>query len=471
MLLHPKHRVSRLLAASRFLVAALLAVGPVAGSGCGEPEPARPSVVFLVLDTVRADRVGAWGHPEARTPNLDRITRRGTMFSEASSTSSWTLPATVSLLTGLYPSAHGVTDISIGIPPGLPTAPRLFRDAGYETAAFVSTNLVGTPYGFQQGVEVFDERNALGHRHVSSRSVTDLALAWLRGEHMEPFGALDGDGLRDPVAPFFLLAHYYDPHWVWLPHPRFVPAIPVDAATGEPEPLGLYDSEIAYLDHHVGRLLRGIQAVAPLEDVILVMVADHGEAFGQHGVQFHTETLYQELVHVPLAIAGPGFGRGIVADPVSTVHVLPTVLEAAGLGERIPVVQGEPVLDGATPVAGLGAPSEVDWIPYHMYQRGPDGKIPYDPGKVRRAKSLRVGDWKAIRNDLTGEWELYDLARDPLELDDLSAREPEHLAELRGRLEELLASSELLRAAMGDASLVELDAGLRAKLEALGYLE
>jgi arylsulfatase A-like enzyme len=362
-------------------------------------------VVFLLVDTLRADALGAWGGPDARTPWIDRLARGGTSYIDATSPSSWTLPAAASLLTGRYPSDHGATDFRTAIPPQLPIAAEIFRGAGYRTAAVVSHHFVGSPYGFDRGFDLFDESESGDHEHISSPGVTNRGAGWIHG-----FART-----ANP-APFFVLCHYFDPHWVYQAHTPWIRpgATVIHGPRGKRE---RYDSEVRFTDAALGRLIRSLAASTDPERLIIAFVADHGEAFGDHGHEGHTDNLYQELVHVPMVLRVPGRPRNVLdTRPVSTAQILPTLLELCDVAADLPL---PPLRSGD---AGDPVVSEVSFVP-----NGP-------PRKPQDHVAIRRGRWKLIHDRRRDLWELYDLVDDPGELRDVSAELPEEAEALRAEL-------------------------------------
>lgn len=404
----------------------------------------RPDVLFVLVDTLRADAIGAWGGLDARTPWIDRLARTGTSYVDATSPSSWTLPSAASLLSGLYPSDHGATNFYATVPTYIPVAAEVFSKAGYETGAAVSHHLVGNAYGFARGFGWFDDSEAQGHDHTSSLRITDLAIGWLR-ERIR----------RDPRPPMFLLCHYFDPHWMYLAQRFWCDAdVPEDPSGNRAR----YASEVRFLDHELGRLFERIEEWADSRNTIVVFLADHGEAFGEHDFHGHTDNLYQELVHVPLVLSVPGKpANRLEKRTVSTGQLLPTLLElcrvSATLGERSlrPLDEPEVVV------------SEVSWIPY---------EAPNAPSQRSAAPktlvALRDGPWKLIHNLEQKRWELYDLDVDPGETEDCSNANPQDLSRLQAELE---TWTDLRPQWDAYAERVRLKPAVVENLRSLGYVD
>lgn len=299
------------------LLAALLTL---LASGC-DRAAARPNVLFLAIDTLRADRLGCQGNPRGLTPNLDRLAAGGVRFARAYAHAPWTLPSFATIFSGRVPPQHGAggyADHYQALRAEITTWPECFERAGYDTAAIVNVDFLSQPFGVTQGFRSLDERFSLDNaRSRDARSTTDAALAWLGREHR---------------APFLLFVHYFDPHAEYRPPQpwRARCADPRDAGddalrfgsreqvvawrTGQaqaaPEEVAraekLYDGEVAYVDDEIGRLLAALHELPGLENTLVVLTADHGEEFLEHGGVEHGHSLHEELLHVPLVLAWPG---------------------------------------------------------------------------------------------------------------------------------------------------------------------
>jgi len=428
------------------------------GQPAGGPPPlpfetgaaAGRSLVLITLDTTRADRIGCYGYPGAETPNLDLLAAEGVRFADAVTPVPMTLPAHTSLLTGLDPPHHGVRangEYSLG--PEHTTLAEALGTVGYETAAFVSSFVLARRFGLAQGFEFYDDdlEAARGtafeqQNKRSAAAVTDAVLAWV-----ERRGSGGG-------RPFFLWVHYFDAHDPYEP-----PSPWRERHTDSP-----YDGEIASVDAAVGRLLEGIEAFVPPERSVIVAVGDHGESLQEHTERYHSRSLYEGAIRVPLVIAAPGAiaAGGAVDDRVvGLVDLYPTLLDLLGVARP----SGGPSLDGRSLTrsgAPPGAPSADEdralyvetlntyldngWAPLYALRRHTDKYI------------------------LAPRAEYYDLRDDPHEQANLlaggsSAGVSQSLAERLGDL--VAAQPGIVEVARGRQ---ETDPEVRARLEALGYL-
>jgi arylsulfatase A-like enzyme len=405
-------------------VAALLALLAGCG-GAGAPRPA--NLLLVVLDTTRADHLSCYGHAVPTTPELDALAARGVRFESAWAQSSLTPVSAASFLSGTWPYRTGVRSLfAVGGETLSADVPSLFerlREAGRATAGFVSAKPMGAHYGLARGFELYDDDlSGTAERYGLARfadapqrpgdETVDRALDWLE---------------RNGERPFALMVHLFDAH-----DPSFVPpreflrerlSMPVPEGLGRANPhdgwpesyrpeglVALYDAELAFLSRQVQRLLDALERAGATEDTLVCVVADHGEAFGEHGFWTHG-ILYQEQLRVPLLLAGPGVARGaVVPDTVRLVDLAPTLLECFGLDTQgCDGVSFRARLDGSS--AGAVEPPEVYAEVHHAAE-----------DRLRRETemySLALGPWKYIHRPVSGAHELYDLARDPLELENL----------------------------------------------------
>jgi arylsulfatase len=429
-----------------------LAAAALAAAGCRDPgsDAERPNVLLIVIDSLRRDRLGCYGHAQPTSPHLDALAASGIRFDRAFSTAPWTMPAVASLLTSRSPSAAGIRSARHRLPDALRTLAEVLRDHGYATGAVISHSYLSARWNFQQGFDRFEERNVRPPGQATSAGVTDDALAFL-------------DAPR--AGPFFLFAHYFDPHFPYLEHPGFemprgeayagpirsgLPWRELRERAGELGPadaaelLRLYDSEIAFTDAQIGRLLDGLAERGLAERTLVIATADHGEEFLDHGGLGHTRTLHGELLAIPLIVRSPGRAPGVDALPASLLDLYPTVLEAAGIP-----VPGD--AEGAT----LLAP------------RAPARALFAETWRSAALRSVASGDRKLIHDERRGRTLFFDLGLDPGERRDLaaSAAHAEEIARMRA----LLEAGRVAPAEPGAP--VEVPEAERRRLRELGYAE
>ena len=371
----------------------------------------RPSILLVTLDTTRADSIG----PEARgveTPAFNALAARGRRFRQAYATAPETLPSHASMMTGLYPAGHTIRENARYLPRGHPVLAERLRQAGYRTAAFVSSFVLSRRFGLARGFDVYDDDLPAGSAERTARETTDRAIA-----------SFD----QDSRQPLLLWVHYFDPHAPYSP----------------PEPFRSryartpYLGEVAAMDEQLGRLLREFERRAP-GPVAILAVSDHGEGLGDHGESQHGNLVYQATMHVPLLLVGPGLEPGVSDMPVSTRRVFHTILDWAG-------VEATGSLRGPEPEVVLGEAMK----PFFAY-----GWQPQVMAVEGRTKAI-----------LAGKTEVYDVVADPAESRDLGA-EASLSRPLRTALRDYPAPSPESQRPAAD-SLGEEE---RRKLASLGYV-
>ena len=427
-----------------------------------DPDP-RPDVVLIIIDTLRADRLGAYGAERDTSPAIDALAASGVRFDDAYSAASWTIPSVTSILTGRYPSQHGVTTAKKKLSASLETLPEVLQARGYQTGAVFSHTLIGASRGFDAGYDRFVEELGEGdtvNGRISSQAVTDAALDLL------------SDFSRS--EPYFLLVHYFDPHYDYNDHEAWVFAAPSAGRLDGDEgiwtlremapPLSAaevgflrdrYDEEIRFTDHHIGRLLAALDP----DRTVVALTADHGEEFMERGWLGHTRTLHEELVSVPLIVRAPDSVAGrAVEGPVSLTALAPTLLALAGHPDGMPQA-AEPSLDAVIrdpsppPVPGQ-AFFEVDVSPLKKN------------AQMKRAhkKGMVIDHTKVIYDADARTWSAFDLSTDPGE----TTHRPDLLDALRPAL---LARMAALGATAAGLEEVLLDEAELERLRLLGYVE
>ena len=353
---------------------------------------AHPSVVLITLDTTRADRMGFLGSTRGLTPNLDAFARGATIFSRAYAQVPLTTPSHATILTGTYPQFNHVNYMGDPLGKGLPSLPEILHRNGYKTAAFVAA-LVLDPAklapGFERGFDYYDagfHRRRPGEDNYHSlerrgEEVLSRALAWLN---------------KHPAGPFFLWVHLYDPHDPYTPPEPY-------RTRYATEP---YDGEIAYTDSIVGKLLKDLRMRGQFEGSVIAIMADHGEAFGEHGEQHHGIFLYDETIHVPLLLKLPGQKTGAkVESRVGLVDVAPTILGALHLPAP-GLMQGQVLLASATG-AGRSEKGSSSNSERAVYSESGYGHLSFGWSVL---KAWRAGRYLYID---APERELYDQTTDP----------------------------------------------------------
>jgi len=445
---------------------ALLFLSLLCVSGCNNNRP--PNVIVISLDTVRADHLSVYGYHRSTTPNLSRLAEDGVVFEQAFTQTPWTVPSHMSVFTSLYPSVHSITHLTPQSDMST-MLPEILRDAGYLTAAFVAP-VLSEDYGFAKG---FDHYVRAGRVRPADIMV-DRALEWLAGDPSEP-------NLRE--QPFFLFLHLFDAHHPYAPPWPFDTAYVTDyrsdireLSQSHPytqekdltdeeltEVVALYDGEIAYTDFALGRFFDALRDLRLFDGSLIVVFGDHGEGFLEHGLMNHGNSVYEELIRVPLLLRLPG-GRSAgerVGEPVQLIDIAPTILQELDL-EPTPMMQGAFLFDSVLT----------------------DGSRRFAFVSEAYATCVRTDSFKIIENPpsrvqtipraLDVDYELYDLAEDPGEENNLAVEQPERLASMIEFLHRLDEGNRELRREIRDALEVhELDLSeeQERELRALGYVQ
>jgi arylsulfatase A-like enzyme/tetratricopeptide (TPR) repeat protein len=467
------------------LPALLLAIGCAAQLGCesasepagsgavggSETGPVTPqiggkgiNVLLVSVDTTRADHLGCYGHPDVKTPNIDRLAAEGARFTQCISSAPLTLPSHATMLTGSYPFVHGARDNGLfTLPQENQTLAEIFKAAGYATHAEVASVVLKHECGLQQGFDTYGDVPPT-ETHMNLKRFTPDP--WdMEGEGQEPpaieaerpkiesdrkAGEITDRGIElltqraASDEPFFMFLHYFDPHW---PHEA-------------PEPFAseyrdTYLAEIAYFDEQFGRLMDGLEELGFADNTFVILTSDHGEGRGQHGEFTHSTYLYDTTLHVPLLIRLPGQipAGQVIETQVRLVDLAPTIVDCARL-ERTGQMQGESLL----PL--LVGPGQNPILPCYSDTMVPKNSLNYSP-----LRSLRADGWKYI---LAPRSELYHVAEDPGEVFNVVQAEPERSARMREELRDIIADAP--PAPGGRAMYGAISADTARKLAALGYV-
>ena len=421
--------------------------------------PGRPNILLYVIDTLRADHLGCYGYPRATSPNLDALATEGMIFTNAVAQAPWTKPATASIHTGLYPIHHGAVTLTQRIRPEVPTLAGVLHAAGYRTAAFVTNANVSGEFGFKRGFDTYTylpEDPSRPGVHVSADVVTTAVVDWV-GAHAE--------------RPFFVYAHVTDPHAPYAPPPPFaerfhdpllassLPDVPNPVRVIEKVPAlatpenvaalaALYDGEIAFTDDSFGRLMAGLREHGLDGSTVVVVTADHGEEFVDHGGFEHGYTLYGELVHIPLIARIPGARRGLsVAGLVRQIDLMPTLLAYAG----VPAPAGLDGHDLRPTIEGAGEPSPEAFTQTRL--------------GTADVAAIVTPEWKVIvhADQRSSAVEAYDRSADPTERTDIADRAPVVVGWARQRLAQWGTDAT-------PSPNAKLHPELEERLRALGYL-
>ncbi len=439
-----------------------------------------PNVLLVSIDTLRPDHLGCYGYQRATSPAMDRLAEEGVRFNTVASASSWTLPAHASLVTGLYPASHGAWKMARPISPSVETLGQRLQRAGMTGCGVVSFHLLSSGYGFARGFSTYLElhkKQSGGLRQARAEEVANRAIHWIGNNR---------------TRPFFLFLHFFDPHWDYDPPPPYDRIYnpgyqgTIDGAYGtlmeyikyrpdakgnvgqdktiDPgdleQVLALYDGEIRYTDHHLGRVIDTLRLYGLLEKTLVVITGDHGEEFMEHGsLEGHAWTMYEEVIRVPLIMRFPGeLGRGrVVGQQVRNIDIMPTILDWLQLNGPSRM-EGRSLLPVIRETCGIGeiCATETD-VAFGETRRFRLTRASARPGSGRKVIFTNGGETV----------EYFDLNRDPGEQQNLrgGGEAPhEEFARLEQALDDWLAG----KAADRDDT-VNIDHRTREQLAAMGY--
>lgn len=461
---------SRLFGTSGLVLALVTLSFNVIGAYDGwRTRPSGPNVLVIVVDCLRPDHMGYFGYARSTSPNMDELARDGMVFLNAYSNASWTKPSVGALFTSLYPNALATVSYVHILPAKGLTLAEVLRNEGYFTVFLNSENpFITERSGFHQGFDVAEDWGT----DRDAAKLTDRFLSLLADCGDKKFFAyLHYMDAHMPYAENAMNAEFTDPDYRGEFQLDSLDLFTVrertaeDLITGEDEAhiAGLYDGQIKYVDDHLGRIFSRLKTAGLKDQTLVVLLADHGEEFWDHGNFEHGHTVYQELIHVPLILSGCGLPSASVEMKVSLIDVMPTVLEVAGVNTDRMLLQGVSV--------GGSYPGEP----------GRDREIPvYAAGTLygTERQCVITGDHKLIVNTTddtlkmkldgpksTAPFEVYNLRVDPLEETDLSQVETDTVRDLKKLIkefEEIPGITEVER--------IIIDEDLKKKLRAVGYL-
>ena len=417
-----------------------LALAACARHAAPEAQPPRARhVVLVTIDTLRADRLGCYGSRDVATPNLDRLSKEGLLAPEMMVHVPLTRPSHTSLLTGLLPSEHGIRDnVSGGLSPRIGTLAERFKQAGFETGAFVSSIVLSQQSGLNRGFDTYSDKfegdadDARFLNTLQKRGDVTLgeAIPWLEAHH---------------AGRTFLWLHLYDPHDPYEPPEPYATRY-----AGRP-----YDGEVAWTDELIGRLDTALERFGVKNETLFIVTADHGEGLGEHDENGHGFFVYQSTLRVPLLVRGPGVvAGGRLAVTAHSVDLFPTILEVAELPPA------------AKPLAGRSLASALRGRLVPAEQAGyAESLLPLLHFGWSDLRTLREGRFKYIQAPRP---ELYDLRDDPAEAKNLVGAEPSRAAAMKTALGRILDVERARSSEPSDGASIPED--LVEKLGALGYI-
>lgn len=402
----------------------------------------KPNVILITMDTTRADHLACYGYPDVRTPNLDALAGRGVVFEQAATATPLTLASHCTIMTGMYPTYHGVrVNGNTALSEEQTTIAEVLSTQGYQTGAFIAAFVLDGRWGLKQGFQHYDDQFDLKkYKHLDlgevqrpGNEVMDAALAWL-------------DGQKD--RPFFAWIHLYDPH---VPYD---PPEPYKSEYGRRGPAALYDGEIAFMDEQIGRCVAWLGKNGLDRNTVIILVGDHGEALGSHGEGTHGFFVYDYALHVPFLVITPlpGTQGKRVSAEVRTADVFPTLLDLAAVKSPVKV-------QGRSLVPLLFNPGRDAGAPAYGESMAPNLQFGWSA-----LHALRTTRYKYID---APKAELYDIAADPGERTNLLSEHPDVARRMKKDLDNLIAETSV---GAPTPQAANLDKETMERLSALGYV-
>ena len=441
------------------------------------PQKETPNILLISIDSLRADHLGCYGYQRDTSPIIDELAASGALFENTVSTTSWTLPAHMSLLTSMDISVHGVGRDGVSLHPSIGTLTQGLKKEGYATACFCSSPYMNPAFGFDRGFDLYrnidledekikdtilpppEERDAV-HEDITSPRITGLAIDWIS---------------KHRSRPFFLFLHLWDVHYDYIPPAPYDRLFDPDYQgdidgkdyihNDDVKPgmdlrdlehiIALYDGEIAYVDYHLGLIFKELKKLGIFDNTLIVVTADHGDEFFEHGSKGHRNTLYDEVVKIPLIVHLPREemeGRKIPSQ-VSIIDIAPTILDLAGLA--VP-----DQMQGSSLISLLRGGDQPD-----------DRYALLELGGILTA--LRSNSWKLLFNTRALQTIIFNLKEDPGENDRVGIADlPEWSRINRIFYDRLKNNRDLARKYRGEESgvPVKLSPEQEKRLKSLGYI-
>ena len=431
-------------------------------NGCSPgPSAKKTNIILMTLDTTRADHLGCYGYHRNTSPNLDELSQRSIIYTNAIAPASWTLPSHASLFTGKFTTSHGVqydpqgslkltnairgpkgrqVPRARGLAQDETTLAQILRQTGYKTGAVVGGPWLKKVFGFQKGFDFYDDRQISSVNGRLAIQINDAAISWLKEINSKNF---------------FLFLNYFDPHGPYCPPApygfKFLPPgiSPNDKTRSTEKMLALYDAEILYMDHYIGQLIQFLKAKKAFDNTWFIITADHGELLGEHGKLGHGHYLFQQEIHVPLFMKYPGseVPPSKTNSPVQLTDLLPLICERLELSPPTNIQGNAP--------PQINHPLLAEAYPLQILTKDGHWRAYFE----NNFKYL----WNSRGNHL-----LYNLKNDPRELKNLIAQKPSIAADMLQKLNKYLASLPQPGLA---APAQQLDEQTKKALKSLGYVK
>jgi arylsulfatase A-like enzyme len=424
-----------------------------------------PNIILISIDALRADHLSCYGYHRNTSPNIDRIASQGVLFKNAFSQATWTLPSHTSIFLSQYVWRHNVPSAHTKrLTDPCTTLAEILKNENFATAAFTGGGYTSSQYGFDQGFEIYDDgtpEKMMWRGEISS--YMDKSLNWLESVRNRKFflfiHTYDVHTPYDPPAPYFDLYTKGRCEGKHLRTSRGIIPEKLDASKLIPKEIdyimAVYDGDINYVDDQLRKLFKKLDQLGISDNTIMIITADHGEGFNEHGRLDHGYKPYIELVHVPLIIKGPGIPKNrIYENYVQHIDILPTILEILNIPQR-KEMQGRSLLP-------LISDCEIE-EDFKTYSSGEAREKP----QRRFSMSLRTKEWTYIMNQ-GGPDELYERVNDPKEQNKIIEKRPLIAQKLKEELEDFIALTSKGKPQVAEK--VDIDEELKEGLKSLGYL-
>jgi len=469
------------------ILAGLLAVAALAGHSSFAAPPARPNIIFILVDTLRADHVGCYGYKRDTTPTLDRLAAEGARFDQMIAASGWTMPSVMTMFTSIEPSLHGAVSSKHALVRGVTTLAAELSKAGYQTVGFTSNPMTHSKFGFGSGFDFYDDFTVLlsfelnlfdhveahcgAHGSVTNPVVNRTVLSWAKRR-------------REPSKPLFLFLVYFDPHADYIPPPPYDRMFDPDfdgevdgrqmyrrskddvfSPRDQEHIRALYDGEIRHTDEHLRQLLGSLRELGIMDNALTLILSDHGEEFWDHGATLHGHTLYDELIHVPCILHWPGRIKPgqVIREQTGHIDVMPTLLTAAG----VPVPQQ--CLGRVWPTVARA--STVVTAPSTTAAPADRARPYFSETEVHapQLRAIRTPERKIIWDTNTSVRQAYNLADDPCELRNLADNMPATFTGLSRQLDRWWQQMQTCRSAVAASESPKLSPQLLRQIKSMGY--
>jgi len=424
-----------------------------------------PNIILISIDALRADHLSCYGYHRNTSPNIDRIASQGVLFKNAFSQATWTLPSHTSIFLSQYVWRHNVKDPRTErLTDSCTTLAEILKNENYATAAFTGGGALSSKYGFNQGFEIYENGIPGKRRHYRISFYIDKLLSWLESVRNKKFflfiHTYDVHEPYNPPLPYFdLYTNGYSEGKSLKTSGGIIANLKIDASKLTPEEIdyiiAVYDGGISYVDDQLGKIFEKLDQLGIDDNTIIIVTADHGEAFKEHGKLGHCGKPYIEEVHVPLIMKGPGIPKNrIYENFVQHIDIVPTIFEILNIPQR-EKMQGRSIL----PLMN-NCEIEEDFKTYSF------GRKWYKPQKPF-SMSLRTKEWTYIMNQRRLD-ELYNRINDPKEQNNIIEKRPLIAKKLKKELEDFIALTSKGKPQVAEK--VDIDKELKERLKSLGYL-